>query len=81
MSREWGAHFAQNFATVFHHHRLGITFERMAKGVVSGQKEPGVASAFHDGLARTVGQHPGVVGPVDGVGVARLASQVSAGRA
>jgi hypothetical protein len=47
-----------------------------ARTLPTGEEEPGIAAGLHDRLAGAVGEHPRVVGPVDGVGRARLAGQV-----
>ena len=75
------AHLAEHLAAVLEHDRLGVALERVAEGVVGGQEEPGVAARLHDRAAGAVGEHPGVVGPVDGVGRAGLAGQVRGRRA
>ena len=75
------AHLAEHLAAVLQHHRLGVALERVAEGVVGGQEEPGVAAGLDDRAAGAVGEHPGVVGPVDGVGRAGLAGQVGRRRA
>ena len=75
------AHLAEHLAAVLQHHRLGVALEGVAEGVVGGQEEPGVAAGLDDRAAGAVGEHPGVVGPVDGVGRARLAGQVGRRRA
>ena len=74
-------HLAEHLAAVLQHHRLGVALERMAEGVVRGEEEPAIAARLHDGIAGPVGERPGVVGPVDRVGRARLARQVRARRA
>src|SRR5712692_1943301 len=51
------------------------------EGVVGGQEEPGIAAGLHDRGAGAVGERPGVVGPVDGVGGALRAGQIGGGGA
>ena len=75
------AHLAQHLAAALDHHRLGVALERVAEGVVGGEEEPRVAAGLHDRAAGAVGQRPGVVGPVDRVGGARLAGEVGGGGA
>ena len=58
----------------------GVALERRAEGVVGGQEEPGVATGLHQRLARGVGQHVGVVGPVHGVGRALRVGEVGGRR-
>ena len=59
---------AEHLAAIGLDHRRGVALERMTEGVVGGEEEPGVAAGLDDRLAGAVGQHPGVVGPVHGVG-------------
>ena len=75
------ANLAEHLAAVLFHHRRGVALERMAEGVIGGQEEPGVAAGLHHRLAGAVGQHPGVVGPVHGVGVALRPGEVGGRRA
>ena len=75
------AHLAEDLAAVLQHHRLGVALERMTERVVGGQKEPAIPARLHDGIAGPVCERPGVVGPVDGIGRARLARQVRGRRA
>src|SRR5216683_3111547 len=44
-----------------------FAFQRMTEGIVGGEEEPGIAAGLHQRLAGAVGEHPGVVGPVQGV--------------
>ena len=75
------AHLAQHLAAVLQHDGLGVALERLAERVVGGDEEPRVAARLDDRAAGAVGQHPRVVGPVHGVGRARLAGQVRRRRA
>ena len=75
------ANLAEHLAAVGFDRCGGVAFERMAKRVVGGQKEPGVAARLDHRLAGAVGQHPGVIGPVNGVGVALRAGEVGSGSA
>ena len=61
-------HLAQHLAAVRLDDRRGVALQRVAEGVVGGEEEPGLAAGLHDRLAGAVGERPGVVGPVDGVG-------------
>src|SRR5262249_24896633 len=72
-------HLAQDLASVLFHHRSGVALKGMAEGVVGGEEEPGVAARLDDGIARTVGQGPGVVGPMYGVGCTGLPGQIGGG--
>ena len=58
-----------------------ILLERMAEGIVGGQEEPALAALLDDGVAGAVGERIGVVGVVDGIGVAVLVGQARAGGA
>ena len=70
------ADLAQHLAAVLQHDRFGVALERVAERIVGGQEEPRVAAGLHDRAAGAVGEHPGVVGPVDRVRRARLAGEV-----
>ena len=70
------AHLAQHLAAGFHHHLFRVALERVAEGIVGGEEEPGLAAGLDDRAAGAVRQHPGVVGPVDGVRRAGLAGEV-----
>ena len=74
-------HVAQHLAAVLDDDGRGVALERGAEGVVRGDEEPRVAARLHDGLAGAVGEHPGVVGPVDRVRRALGAREVGGGRA
>ena len=54
----------------------GVALQCVAERVVGGDEEPGIAARFHHGPAGRLRQHGGVVGPVDGVGVALRAGQI-----
>ena len=54
----------------------GVALERLAEGIIGSDEEPGVAAGLHHRLAGAIGQHPGVVGPVDGVRRALLPGQI-----
>ena len=56
--------------------RGGVALERMTEGIVGGEEEPGVAAGLDQRLAGAVGEHPGVVGPVDGVGRAFRSGEI-----
>ena len=75
------AHLAEHFAAVLFHHRRGVALERIAEGIVGREEEPGVATRLHHRLAGAVGQHPGVIGPVHGVGIALRPGEVGGCRA
>ena len=79
--REGRAHFAENLAAVGNHDGFRVALEGVSECVVSGDEEPAVSAVLDDGAAGAIGQHPGVVGPMDGVGRARLACQVRTCRA
>src|SRR5665647_93802 len=64
------AHLAEHFTAVLFHHRRSVALKRIAEGIVGREEEPGVATRLHHRLAGAVGQHPGVIGPVHGVGIA-----------
>ena len=56
-----------HLAARLHDDRRGVALERMAEGVVRGQEVPGVAAGLHQRLSGRVGQHVGVVDPVNRV--------------
>src|SRR5712691_2943274 len=68
LARERMPHPAEHLAAVLQHHCLGVALEREAEGVVGGEEEPSAAAGLDDRRAGAVGEHPGVVGPMDGVG-------------
>src|SRR5215471_7941428 len=78
---EWVAHLAQHLAAALHHDRFGVALERVAEGVVGGEKEPGITAALDDRVAGAVRQRPGVVYPMHGVGRARLTGEIRGRRA
>src|SRR6516164_1047462 len=81
---EWVAHFTKHLAAALHHDRFSVALERVAEGVVGGEEEPGVgrrASRSRCRLGGAVGQRPGVVDPMYGVGRARLAGEIGSRRA
>src|SRR5262249_7356025 len=51
------------------------------EGIVGGQEEPGVATGLHDRFSGSVGERPGVIGPVDRIGSAFGAGQIRRRRA
>ena len=67
---------AEHLAAIGGDDRSGIAFERVAEGVVRGEEEPGVAAGFHQRLAGAVGEHPGVVDPMDRVRRALRAGEI-----
>ena len=75
------ANLAEHLAAVLLDRRHGVALERVTEGIVGGEEEPGVAAGLHQRLAGAVGQHPGVIGPVDGVGVAFRPGEVGSRRA
>ncbi len=75
------ANLAQYLAAVLLDRGHGVAFERMPEGVVRGKEEPGVAACLHQRLAGAIGEHPGVIGPVDGIGVALRAGKIGRRRA
>ena len=56
--------------------RRWCPLQRVAEGVVGGEEEPVVVAGLDHGAAGALGEGPGVVGPVDGVGRALGAGQV-----
>ena len=56
---------AEHLAAIGVDDRGGVALQRVAEGVVGGEEEPGVAAGLHQRLAGAVGQHVGVVGPVN----------------
>ena len=74
------ADLAQHLAAVLQHDGFGVALQRQPERVVGGQEEPGVAARLDDRAAGAVGEHPGVVGPVHGIGRACLAGQIRRGR-
>jgi hypothetical protein len=53
----------------------------MAEGIVGGQEEPGVAAGLHYRFSGSVGERPGVIGPVDRVRSAFGAGEIRGCRA
>jgi len=70
------ADLADHFAAVGFDDRGGVAFERVPEGVVGGEEEPGVAAGRRHRLAGAIGERPGVVSPVDRIGVAFRAGEV-----
>ncbi len=66
----------QDLATGFLDHLCGVPLEGMAKGVIRGDKEPGIAAGLDDRATGAVSQRHGIVGPVDRGRRAGLAGQV-----
>ena len=77
---QWMAHLAEHLPAVRQHDGLGVAFERVPERVVRRDEKPAVAASLHDRLAGAVGERPGVIRPVHGVGGARLARQIGCGR-
>ena len=75
------AYLAEHLATVLLDRRCGIAFERMAEGIVGGEEEPGVAAGLHQRLAGAIGEHPGVISPVHGIGIALWPGEIGRRRA
>ncbi len=57
----------EHLAPRFDHDRSGVALQRRTERIVSGQKEPGVAAGLHQCLTGAVGEHVGVVDPMNGV--------------
>src|SRR6202158_4613051 len=74
------ANLAEHLAAGSSYGSAGVALKCVTKRVVGGEEEPGVATGLHQRLAGAVGEHPGVVGPVDGVGVALRTGEVRRGR-
>src|SRR5678815_5157180 len=55
---------------------FGHARERVTERVIGGEEEPAIAAGFHDCAAGAVGQHPGVVRPVNGIRRAGFAGQI-----
>src|SRR5215212_4603150 len=70
----------QHLSAVLLHDGAGITLKRVAERVVRGEEEPGIATRRHEGFAGAVGQSPGVIGPMNGVGCALRPGQVGRAR-
>ena len=75
------AHLAHDLAAVLFDDRRRVALERVAEGIVGGEEEPSVAAGLDHRRSRSVRQHPGVIGPVDGVGIALGARQIGGGGA
>ena len=71
----------QHFAAASEDDRRGIALERMTESIVRGQKEPGVAAGLCQRAGGRMREHPGVIGPVDGVGRAFRAGEIGNRRA
>ncbi len=56
---------ADNLAARLDHDCGGVAFQRVAERVVCGQEVPGVAAGFHQRLPGAVGEHVGVIDPVN----------------
>ena len=67
---------AGDIAAIGRHGRGGVTLEGGAEGVVGGQEEPAIAAGLGQRRAGAVGEHEGVVGPVDRVRRALRVGQV-----
>ena len=77
---ERGANRADHLAAGGLDELADIALQRMAEGIVGGDKKPAIAAGLDHGAAGRLGQHIGVVDPVQRIGVARLARQVGTGR-
>ena len=63
------------------HHGRGVVLQLRTEGVVGSQEIPALAAGLDHRVARALGQRHGVVGPVQGVGVALLVGERRCGRA
>ena len=61
-------HLAEHLAAVLLDHRRGIALERVPECVIGREEEPVVAAGLHHRGAGAVGEHPGVISPMHGVG-------------
>ena len=61
------------------HKIRGIAFQRVAKGVIGGDEEPGIATRAHRRPTGGTRQHEGIIGPMKGIRAALRARQVSGG--
>ena len=46
---------AEHLAAIGVHHLTGVALERLAEGIVGGEKEPSVAAGLHHRLAGAIG--------------------------
>ena len=74
------AHAAEHFAAVGDHDLGRVALERLAERVVGREEEPGVAAGLDHRLAGAVGEHPGVVGPLDRIRRAFRSGEIGACR-
>src|SRR5690349_17586408 len=68
LSGERMAYLAKDLTATLDDDRFRVALEGVAEGIVGGQEEPGVTPLFDERIARAVGQGPGVVDPMHGVG-------------
>ena len=61
---------AEHFAAIGLDDRRRVALECLAEGVIGGDEEPSVAAGLHNRLSRCHWPDPGVIGPMDRVGVA-----------
>jgi metal-dependent amidase/aminoacylase/carboxypeptidase family protein len=65
--KSWLLIAADYLAAILQDGRGGVALQRLAECVVGGDEEPCVAAGLGDRSAGSVGQHPGIVGPVNRV--------------